>query len=85
MKKKSGFKGKHHTWGSKRLMSLNNPNKLTDETIKNRIVDVVDDDQSRGVWSRLAKKWGVSHTQAIRWTKQNWMQIEGERMKRKYL
>lgn len=64
----NGMKGKKHSQESKEKMSLNNPKKLNDTEIINRISDV-NNDNKWGYITRLSKKWGVSHTQVKRFIK----------------
>jgi hypothetical protein len=47
-------------------ISQNNGNKLSDELIKNRLIDLEFSELKRGYISQLAKKWMVSHTQVKR-------------------
>lgn len=60
----SGMLGKTQTEKTKKLISKNNGNKLSDEIIKQRINDFVNINRSgeKGKISRLAEKWGISHT-----------------------
>lgn len=47
-------------------ISQNNGNKLSDELITNRLIDLKNSELKRGYISQLAKKWAVSHTQVKR-------------------
>lgn len=65
----NGMKGKNHSKESKEKMSYNSANKLSHTEITNRINDIQNENNKWGYISRLAKKWGVSHTQAKRFIK----------------
>jgi len=67
--KQNNFKGKNHSDKSRKLISENNGNKISDETIKERIKDYNKIEKSWGWISSLSKKWGISHTQVKRFIK----------------
>lgn len=62
--KNNGFYGKKHTEESKR--KIGESKKLDQKVIEERIKDWKDDPKDYGYKTRLAKKWGVSHTQVRR-------------------
>lgn len=61
------FKGKRHSFDSKKKISKNNAMTLPKSLLKNRLSDLeLEKDRSHGWINRLSKKWGVSHTQVRR-------------------
>jgi hypothetical protein len=67
MKPKLPFgKGSKHTEETRRKISENSANKLSQEIIDQRISDFHEIEKKRGFKTKLAKKWGISHTQARR-------------------
>ena len=64
-----GIKGKSLSLKTKEKISKNNGNKLNDDTIECRLLDLKNTDKTRGYISKLAKKWNVSHTQVRRFIK----------------
>jgi len=59
-------KGRRHTEEAKRKMSENSASKLSQEIIDQRISDFHEIEKGWGFKTKLAKKWGISHTQARR-------------------
>lgn len=47
-------------------ISKNNGNKLTNNTINTRLIDLENTKKTRGYITKLSKKWNVSHTQVRR-------------------
>jgi hypothetical protein len=63
MKPKLPFgKGSKHTEETRRKISENSANKLSQEIIDQRISDFHEIEKKRGFKTKLAKKWDVSHT-----------------------
>jgi group I intron endonuclease len=65
------FLGKKHTEESRKKISENNGARLDETIIEDRIKDYENTPKERGYVSKLANKWGVTHTQVRRFLKQN--------------
>ena len=66
-----GFLGKKHTKESRIKISQNNGALLDETIIKERIKDYESIQKKRGYISKLANKWGITHTSVRRFLKQN--------------
>lgn len=67
----NGMLGKNHSKETKKLLSLNNGNKLTLNKIEERRKDYFEIEKEIGWVNKLSSKWKISHTQVNRFIKKH--------------